>query len=155
MNIDPVQKYREAAARGWTQAETARQLGVTREAVRKMAAKHRIPFPPTYRERAAVRKRRANTLAGVMTREELAQTLGVQPNHVSSIAKGKTIRKQRPRPTVDKIEALAAQGMTVSEVARTLSMASANVSKAKAQYGIVFTKVGKRGRQPKGVSANG
>ena len=146
MNIDPAQKYREAAASGWTQAETARQLGVSREAVRKMAAKHHIPFPPTPREMATTRKRRAKTLAGVMTREELARELGVGECHVSTIAKGMTIRKQRPHPRADQIAELAAQGMTVTEVAKYLGILPSNVSKVKAERGIVFTLDGRWSR---------
>jgi ribosomal protein S14 len=38
--------YRDCARRGLTQAETARELGVTREAVRTIAARHRIDFVP-------------------------------------------------------------------------------------------------------------
>jgi DNA-binding CsgD family transcriptional regulator len=140
-NIDHVQKYRDCAARGLSQADTARELGVSREAVRLMTNRHGIKFPPTPRQVSA--ERAAIVAAATdLTLGQVANILGVTRNTVCRLTpaelKHKRPRKPKPAPRAEQIASLAAQGLTAGEVAQRLGVPQSSVSRAKKQYGIVF-----------------
>ncbi len=145
-NIDRAQKYRDCAARGLSQAQTARELGVTRRAVQKIADRHGILF----RSSAEARHLMIAALAddGALTRREIADAVGLSLSHVYSLtSRDKRIRRQPlPAPLAAQIAALAAGGMTASEVARHLGIPASTVSWAKKRFGIVFLRDGRSNR---------
>jgi DNA-binding CsgD family transcriptional regulator len=142
-NIDHVQKYRDCAARGLSQADTARELGVSREAVRLMANKHVIHFS----RKSDVRRSFVAAAAegGGLTRREIAEAIGLSLPRVSRLlpAGHQVPRQPLPAPRGEQIAALAAQGLTVTEVARRLGISQVSVSAAKKRHGIVFLRDGR------------
>jgi DNA-binding CsgD family transcriptional regulator len=141
-------KYRDCAARGLSQAEAARELGVSREAVWLATKRYGIAFvSQAARVLAPARRAAVADLARRgMTNHEIAAEAGV--GIVTAIKHRKAAgipcnRKPQAHPVVNQIAALAADGLTVSEVAAALGIARSNVSWIKKRHGIRFLRDGR------------
>lgn len=142
--MSAVDKYRACAEAGMSQGEAARTLGVSREAVRLMANKHSLPFPPTVFQRAAWLKaeireadRDTNTI------HDLAAKLGCKPYTIRGLGGTGFKKKARVPKRLAAIQELAAQGYTVTETAELLGMKQSNVSMLKTRFNIVFLRSGR------------
>ena len=143
-----VDKYRAAAEGGMSQVEAAQRLGVSKQAVSQTAARYGLRFRPVSTgDLSASRIAAIAELSGNgLHSHQIAAVTGLTPDTVLAKAKKagfKIARKPKPCPKSQKVIELAAQGLTVTEVARTLGIHQSNVSWSKARYGIVFLKNGR------------
>lgn len=156
MNKPGLDAYRHCAAQGMSQAECARCLGVSREAVRRMANRYGISFrkaaPKDLKPvRAAVS---AAMAAHGATVTDACEVLCSSPATVRNLAKDSGFEiapgpwKPKSAPAMDalaeKVRGLAADGMTVNQVAEALKVHQSYVSLVKARYGIAFLRDGRR-----------
>lgn len=145
------EKYRACAEKGMTQAETARHLGVSKEAVRQAANRHGIEF-----ECGRYVKYDAGQIvelveAGASTQQiasfldcsrwaasRIAKSCGVTPRHGHAL----------PKSTVDEVIRLHDLCMTQKQIADRVGMHQTQVSE-------ILRKNGIRSQLPKGALKNG
>ena len=137
-------RVREIAANGDTQATAAKTLGVSRQWIRQLAKTHDIEFsPPSHQHR---RQRMASECVG-MTARQAADHLGISLALAYSDAKSIQGFEFAPAPVgrplgetairIDaELPALAEQGMTQSEAARTLDVWPSAVERSRKRTGV-------------------
>ncbi len=141
--IDRPAAYVLALRMGFSQTETARALGVSQQAVDQWGKYNGVKFLPDHKK--VIRKVVVDLIGSnhgqELTRSGVAEVIGVSVAAVDRAkrATGAKLKRQpMPRPTGEKIAALAAEGLTVGEVADKLGIPQPNVSQAKKRYGITF-----------------
>lgn len=129
-------------ADGVSMASVARQFGVTRERVRQICAQRGVVALSGHHDYDL---REFIASHPDMSSREIAEQTGRNIGAVQYTARaiGVKLEKKYPRPTADKIAALAATGMTDGEVARELGIRQSYVSLAKRRFGIVFLRDGR------------
>lgn len=143
-----VDKYRQCAAEGLSQATTATVMGVSRERVRQIANKHDIAFESgaiDYDLECDVLNLHAEGLYDA----EIARRLDRHPSTIAWVLKRNGLRGNK-KPRTSKHEAairdLAAKGFTVKQVAAALEIHPSHVSKLKKRLNITFIADGRSTR---------
>lgn len=112
-----IEQYRECSAKGLTEAETARELGVSREAVRQIKIRHKMPF---YTERGVRRGAVIDAHSKGLSTEEISKLLGIS---LGDAYRHQWLARLKPhfKPKSKYLDALIAaerSGMSKAEFAR-------------------------------------
>ena len=136
----PVELVRALASEGLSQATTAVALGVSRERIRQIANREGIDFLPgnvnwDLREKVA-----GLNAQGICDREIAEQLREPYQNvRLTRIKLGLPYIKPAPRWKHESaVREMAANGMTVSEVAAALGIHQSDVSRNKAKFSVKF-----------------
>ena len=135
--------YQAYADQGYSKFATARLMGVSHQAVSDMADRHGIEFISGRVNRdAEIIRMHSEGKSGTETATDLRCPLGsvFQAYRRLGITPNKLPRKSKWEAPV---RALAAQGMTVNEVAAALGTYASTVSLIKADFAVPFTRDGR------------
>jgi predicted transcriptional regulator len=140
--------YKLAARMGFSASDTAKAIGVSRQAVDQSAKYHGYRFKLDFQLKgeAVVADLAREAAERGLLKSDISQVTGIGLERIRAVARRHGIAMKReplPAPRVAQIRELAAKGMTVTEVAKALAISQPCVSRAKKRHGITFARDGR------------